>query len=172
MQLYFCEHISEGAFILSEEESKHCIRVLRHKTGDTIHLIDGKGNSAKGIIEQANPANCSGSVQDILVHPSQKKHHLHLAVSAVKQHERLEWMLEKVVELGIDEITFIECKRTERPRLKMERLHRICLSAIKQSQQFVLPKLNELTPFAELLKNLPKESARFIAWCPETKENQ
>ncbi len=153
---------------LTEEESWHCTKVLRFKTGDEIGVIDGKGNFYEAQLSTVNEKKC---LANITSGPrKQKKHpyYLHLAVAPTKNTDRMEWMVEKAVEIGVDEITFMRCKNSERTIIKVDRLIKIAESAVKQSLQAFIPKINPLTNFADILKI--NSDLKFIAHCEE--ENQ
>jgi 16S rRNA (uracil1498-N3)-methyltransferase len=150
---------------LTAEESWHCTKVLRFKVGDEIGLIDGKGNFYEGKLSVVNEKKC---IADIILSPrTQIKHpyHLHLAIAPTKNIDRMEWLVEKAVEIGIDEITFVRCKNSERTVIKEERLIKIAESAVKQSLQAYIPKINGLTNFSDII-NIPSD-LKFIAHCEE-----
>lgn len=150
---------------LTAEESWHCTKVLRFKAGDEIGLIDGKGNFYEGQLSIVNEKKC---VANITSGPrTQNKHpyYLHLAIAPTKNIDRMEWLVEKAVEIGVDEITFVRCKNSERTVIKEDRLIKIAESAVKQSLQAFIPKINALTNFADILK--VKSDLKFIAHCEE-----
>lgn len=169
MQLFYYPNLHGNSFEFSEEESKHCIKVLRHKVGDTLLLIDGKGQCAEAMIEDAHPKHCSGKVLSITRFEPKRNYALHLFIAPTKQQERIDWMVEKAVEIGVDSIGFIECKRSERGRINLERLHKICISALKQSKQYYLPTLHGPTSFEEAVLKA-KAEIKLIAWCPSGTE--
>lgn len=150
---------------LTAEESWHCTKVLRFKAGDEIGLIDGKGNFYEGQLSTVNEKKC---VANITFGPrTQNKHpyHLHLAIAPTKNIDRMEWLVEKAVEIGVDEITFMRCKNSERTIIKEDRLIKIAESAVKQSLQAFIPKVNALANFTDILKI--KTDLKFIAHCEE-----
>lgn len=150
---------------LTAEESWHCAKVLRFKAGDEIGLIDGKGNFYEGQLSVVNEKKC---LANITYGPKvQNKHpyYLHLAIAPTKNIDRMEWLVEKAVEIGIDEITFVRCKNSERTVIKEDRLIKIAESAVKQSLQAIIPKINPLTNFSDVLKI--KSDLKFIAHCEE-----
>lgn len=170
MQLFFIDDLSNSEIVLSEEESKHCIRVLRKKIGDEIILIDGKGTEAIATIVDDNPKRCKLHIKLRNEKRETRNYNLHIAIAPTKNFERMDWFIEKAVELGINEITFIESENSERTKINLERCQKIAIAAIKQSKQFYLPKLNEvikLTKFMELTKLNTKEELRLIAFCDE-----
>lgn len=168
MQIFFANIFTDAdTILLSEEESKHCIRVLRHKSGDVIHIIDGKGNLYEVEITDANPKKCYVKILSKKTITYAKKHHLHIAISPTKNADRIEWMLEKCTELGVDEFSFIICKRTEKTGIKTDRLKKITESAVKQSIQTILPVINEPRSFKDFITNHTNTSFKYIAHCIE-----
>ena len=155
---------------LSEEESGHCVRVLRYGVGDEILLTDGRGTTYRAVITNPNPRRCEFRV--LSQERQQRGHdfHLHIAIAPTKNIERLEWMVEKCTEIGIDEITPLLCRFSERKQLRPDRLQKIMLSAAKQSLTPYLPVLHALTPYSEFLAaNHPDDHSQcFIAHCYET----
>ncbi len=149
---------------LCEEESLHCIRVLRYKKGDEILLTDGKGTTYNAIITNPNPRQCE--FQIVSWEKQQKNHdfHLHIAIAPTKNIERVEWMVEKCTEIGIDEITPLLCRFSERKQIRLDRLEKIILSATKQSLNPYLPKLNPLTDYNDFINQYDAQT-KFIAHC-------
>ena len=137
---------------LSEIESKHCVRVLRKKNGDTIHLTDGKGNLHECLILDAHPKYCKFSITKT-IQQNKISPPLHIVIAPTKNIDRFEFFLEKATEIGIQEITPLLSFHSERKNIKLERLEKIVVSACKQSKNFHFPTLNTLTPFKEVLKN-------------------
>lgn len=166
-QLFYQPDLDQGAYYLNEEESKHCIKVLRKKSGEPFLLTDGKGSYYEAVITDANPRKCTFHVTRTYAEPS-RNFHIHLAISPTKNPDRLEWMVEKCVEIGIDKITFINCDNTERPWLKTDRLKKVALSAMKQSQRATLPDLSELIPFQEFMQTNSGNAQRFIAYVDQS----
>ena len=157
MYLFYTPDIDQNHF-LSEEESAHCVRVLRYDRGDEILLTDGRGNTYHARILNPHPRHCEF---EILSQEKQEKTHniyLHVAIAPTKNIERLEWMVEKCTEIGVDEITPLLCRFSERKNLRNVRLEKIILSAAKQSLTPYLPKLNSLTDFATLMEMYGNEA--------------
>lgn len=163
MQLFYAPHIATTPF-LPEEESLHCIKVLRHKEGDTINIIDGKGTLYNALITSPHikrtQVQIVNSTPDFGTHP----YHLHLAVAPTKNIDRFEWFVEKATEIGFDSLTPLECAFSERRIIKPERIEKIIISAAKQSLKAQIPILNPLTPFSDFAKNIPQTN-KFIAHC-------
>jgi len=166
MHLFYTPDISVNAstYFLSEDESKHCVRVLRLQVGDIITLIDGKGSFFKAAITDAHPKRTILQIIEIQPDANKRIHYLHIAVAPTKNIERLEWFLEKATEIGIDEISLIICQRSERKEVKVDRLEKIITSAIKQSIKAWHPRLNEPLPLSKLFAT-PFDGQKFIAHC-------
>lgn len=167
MQLFYSPNInSENTqFTFSKEESKHIVRVLRKKEGDLLTITDGKGHLFNVEITLADQKNCLVTITSV----ENKQHHnykLHIAVAPTKMNDRMEWFLEKATEIGIDEITPIFCDNSERKVIKKERFEKIIQSAMKQSLQMQLPKLNNAMTFKEFV-NQEFSGQLFIAHCEE-----
>ena len=146
---------------LSEEESKHAVRVLRLGTGDAVELVDGRGGLYAAAIAEVNPKRCRLHIIHYkLVTP--RPYFIHVAVAPTKNLDRMEWFVEKAVEIGVERITFLRCARSERRELKLERLEKIAISALKQSGQAWLPQLDEMTDFSAFVDGIAPETA-FIA---------
>jgi 16S rRNA (uracil1498-N3)-methyltransferase len=161
--LFYCPDI-ETRQTLSEEESAHCVRVLRYSVGDDILITDGRGTTYTARITNPHPKHCDF---EIISREKQEKHHafhLHIAIAPTKNIERMEWAIEKCVEIGVDEITPLLCRFSERKQLRTDRLEKIILSAAKQSLTPYLPVLHELTPYDEFIRR-QNQGQRFIAHC-------
>ncbi len=143
MNLFFGNITLDGFALLTEEDSAHCIRVLRMKSGEEIFFTDGNGNFYTGTISDPDPKKCRVSIAETKHDYGRRNYSLHIAIAPTKNIDRLEWFLEKATEIGIDEITPVICQRSERRVLKTERLNKVLLSAMKQSLKTYLPKLNE-----------------------------
>jgi 16S rRNA (uracil1498-N3)-methyltransferase len=138
--------------------------VLRKKAGEILRLIDGNGNFYDAVLSVVSEKSCLAEISSG-PHPQKKRdYYLHLAIAPTKQIDRIEWMLEKAVEVGIDEISFIQCQNSERVVMKHERVMKIVESAVKQSLQARIPKMNELVPLKNFLSG-NKCDQSFIAHC-------
>ncbi len=143
MNLFYTPHIEGDIFELDEKESKHSVRVLRLTVGDQVILVDGLGGWYEAVIEDDHPKKCRLKVLSHTTEYQPLSYGLHLAVSPIKNTDRFEWFLEKSTEIGITEVTPLLCHRTERKQVKMERLERIIISAMKQSQRAYKPILHD-----------------------------
>jgi 16S rRNA (uracil1498-N3)-methyltransferase len=168
MQLFYTPDIdpSLAQYFLSEEESKHAVRVLRLAEGDEVTLIDGKGGLYKAGIKDAHPKRTILQINSVTPEFNKRNHHLHIAIAPTKNLDRVEWFLEKATEIGIDEISLIICQRSERKEAKADRLNKIITSAIKQSIKAYHPILNAPVTFNQFLKQ-PFDGQKFIAHCDE-----
>ncbi|MFD2786609.1 16S rRNA (uracil(1498)-N(3))-methyltransferase [Hymenobacter rubripertinctus] len=149
---FFAPDLSPAAttYTLPEDESKHAVRVLRLSAGDAVVLVNGQGGVFGAEVADANPKRCQLRVVGHEVLP-RRPYGVHLAVAPTKNLDRMEWLVEKATEIGVDTITFLRCARSERRELKLERLEKIAVSALKQSGQAWLPRLVELTDYARFL---------------------
>jgi 16S rRNA (uracil1498-N3)-methyltransferase len=171
MQLFYANNVSEGTAAFSREESGHCLRVLRMRRGDTIQFTDGEGNMYEGMITGDDPLNMKVSVNGVTKDAGKRRYRLHVAISPLKNDDRLEWFIEKAVELGIDEITPLICSRTEKKRIRRERLGGLILSAMKQSVKAYLPRLNEPVQFTAFIDR-ENSGKRLIACCDPQQERK
>ncbi len=159
--------IQNNAAILNEDESLHCVKVLRHKVGDTIQIIDGNGTKAIGTIQAAHAKQCAVLLISKETVAKPRNYYLHIAIAPTKNIERIEWMVEKAVEIGVDEITFLKCNNSERSVVKDDRIKKVVESAMKQSQQAFMPKLNSIKDYKAFLKTNTSD-VKLIAHCDET----
>jgi 16S rRNA (uracil1498-N3)-methyltransferase len=164
MHLFYCPDIAGKTYTLSEEESKHSIRVLRLKPGDSVHITDGVGNMHECRITDDHPKHCAVEVVSTRFTPSRNSRRLHIAIAPTKNLERFEWFLEKATEIGIDEITPLFCSHSERTVLKLPRLEKVMVAAMKQSLKSWLPKMRQPEEFGTFIKN-NHPGLKFIAWC-------
>lgn len=152
---------------LPEEESKHCIRVLRHSIGDSIDVVDGKGHVFHCIITDDNPKHTGVKVKSTDTIGNPWKGTLTIGIAPTKNPERMEWLIEKLTEIGVDNIIPMECARSERRALKTDRLERKIVSAMMQSLKTVKPILSEMTPFKDIIGENKRTRHKFICYCDE-----
>lgn len=164
MQLFYAPDFTAPCHTLDEEESKHCVRVLRLAEGDTLYITDGRGNLFHCRITQAHPKRCEVEVIDCTHEYEKRPYRLALAVAPTKNIDRFEWFLEKATEVGVDEIIPLECSHSERRALKTERSGKVITAAVKQSLKAYHPLLHELTDFRKVVA-APFDGRRFIAHC-------
>jgi len=165
MQLFYNPTINENSdfFSFDKEESKHIIKVLRKKDSDILFVTNGLGILFKTEITLASDSKCT--VKIVFIEKTEpSKYYLHLAVAPTKMNDRYEWFLEKATEIGVSEITPIICEHSERKIIKTERFDKIIQSAMKQSNQMYLPKLNDPILFKDFIK-IKNKDTKFIAHC-------
>jgi len=154
-----------ATYQLSEDESKHAVRVLRLNEGDAIDLLDGRGGLYTATVADANPKRCQLRITHHETVPP-RPYFTHVAVAPTKNLDRMEWFVEKAVEVGVERITFLRCARSERRELKLERLEKIAISALKQSGQAWLPQLDDMADFGAFVAGVVPETT-FIAHLEE-----
>lgn len=167
---YLTEVSSRGK--LSADDTRHAVRTLRMKEGDEIQLLDGKGNVYTATIEEATQKSCTYRVLSSHRQAKPWKGHVHLAIAPTKHIDRTEWLVEKATEIGVDEITFLKCRYSERTSIRIDRMEKIVVAAMKQSRNAYFPQLHDMTLFARFVENEAIRSreaddaqAVFIAHC-------
>ena len=167
MKLFYGE-ISENTVIINNEEQQHIVKVLRMKSGEEIFVTDGKGNLAKGnLVFEGKKVHLE--ILEIKENLPNFSPQLHIAIAPTKNIDRIEFFVEKAVEMGISEITFLQTEKTERKNISIEKLTKQAISASKQSLRFHFPKVNELTKFSDFIKEVHPETT-FVAHCNENLE--
>ena len=149
---------------LPEEEATHALRVLRLKAGDEMMLMDGKGNYYRAEVTLAHTHHCCYAIKDVLPQERQWKGSVHLAIAPTKMMDRIEWMVEKAVEIGVDELSFLDCQFSERRVVKLPRIEKIVISAVKQSRKAWMPQVNEIKSFDDFINTISSEH-KYIAHC-------
>lgn len=169
MQLYFIDPFTASIpcqVSLGSEESFHCVKVLRMRSGDALHLTDGKGNLYEGVILSQDIKSCPVMLTRVTPDFGKRPFRLNMAVAPTKNIARFEWFLEKATEIGVDEITPLICEHSERVQIRIDRLQKIIVSAAKQSLKTFLPILHEPLKFSDFIK-LNHPSSRFVAYVEE-----
>jgi 16S rRNA (uracil1498-N3)-methyltransferase len=149
---------------LPEEEATHALRVLRLKAGDEMMLMDGKGNYYRAEVTLAHTHHCCYAIKDVLPQERQWKGSVHLAIAPTKMMDRIEWMVEKAVEIGVDELSFLDCQFSERRIVKLPRIEKIVISAVKQSRKAWMTQVNEIKSFDDFINTISTEH-KYIAHC-------
>lgn len=169
MQLFYSPHITSGTFQLEETESKHLVRVLRKKMGDTVHFTNGKGFLFTCRIVDDHPKKCILEITEQQELASPLARNVHLVIAPTKNNDRIEWCVEKITEIGVQRITPIITENSERKKFKTDRIKRVAISAMKQSNQFHLPVIDEPISFDGLIKeqSWAISSSLLIAHCEE-----
>jgi len=151
---------------LPDDEAMHALRVLRLKSGDEMMLMDGKGNYYRAEVTLAHTHHCCYEIREVLPQERQWQGRVHLAIAPTKLMDRIEWMTEKIVEIGIDELTFLNCQFSERRLVKLPRVEKIVVAAVKQSHKAWKPQVNEITAFDRFISE-PRPGRKYIAHCYE-----
>jgi len=165
MQLFFDENIQDlGIYSIFNQEAIHISKVLRLKTGNTVNFTNGKGYLFECEIVETNKKSTVINIlkKTYVEKLSTKK--LHIAIAPTKSIDRFEWFVEKAVEIGVDRITPILCRYSERKFMKNERIEKVIISAMKQSLKFHKPQFDELIKFSDFVQNSNSEN-KFIAYC-------
>ena len=169
MHIFYTPDVISDTYSLNEEESKHCIKVLRLQQGTVLQLVDGKGGLYEAIIQDPHPKKTTLKIVKVTRNYGKRNHYIHIGLAPTKNIERIEWFLEKATEIGVDEITPLICDRSERKDLKIDRLNKVITSAVKQSIKAYHPKLNEPQRFKDFLIAAPS-SHKYIAHCIESEK--
>ena len=170
MRLFYNKDLSQddSKVIINREESKHIVKVLRKKVGDTIYIANGKGILFTTKIDIINKNSTELKIIDSKQEPK-SNFHVNIAVAPTKNNDRIEWFVEKSTEIGINSISTVLCEKSERKKIKTQRLEKITISAMKQSLQLHKPTINELVSFEEFTRNC-KSDNKFIAHCKESEK--
>lgn len=167
MYLFYAPNIADE-LVLPEEESNHCVQVLRRTVGDEILVTDGLGNLYHCVVTNPHRKHCEVKIESVETPAPLHDGYVHIVLAPTKNIDRTEWAIEKCVEMGVDEITPILCEHSERKTVNSERLQKILISAAKQSLKTRFPKLNPLTRMTDL----HIEGDKFIAHCLSDEENE
>lgn len=173
MHLFYTPDIepNHSSFLLSEEESKHAVRVLRLQVGDIVHLVDGRGGLYETQILEPHPKRTSLEILNVQMDYGTLPYHLHMVVAPTKNMDRLEWFLEKATEIGVHEFTPIICEHSERKEVKVERLEKVAISAMKQSLKAYIPQINPALSFSKFLAQIRTfEGFKGIAHCVDSEK--
>ncbi len=162
MQLFYQPEIDLARPALPPDESRHCVQVLRRQAGDAITVVDGRGTYYEAVISEPSAKRCGFAVEQTR-REATRPFRVHLAVAPTKNLDRMEWLVEKLVEVGVDQLSFIRCAHSERSVLKTERLVKKAVASMKQAGRATLPVIDELRLFAAFLKSPVKQQQRFIA---------
>lgn len=161
MELFYSDNIVGDTIILNAAESRHCYKVLRKNIGDSVNVVDGSGILYNGEIILIDKDTCKIHIKKIQKNFNKKNYYIHIAISPIKNHERLEFFIEKSIEIGVDEISFIKCQRTLRNNIKLNRIRNIAISAMKQTLKAKLPKINGIESFSSFIENC-NSGSKFI----------
>ena len=165
MELFFSDDIRDGRIRLDAEESAHCVRVLRHRGGDEISVINGRGTLYRCVLETADAKGAEARVVEAQPGFGAHSYHLTMAVCPTKNIDRYEWFVEKATEIGVDVIAPVIGDRSERRVLKTERLRRLALSAAKQSLKAAIPAIAEPQSVRDFIAAAPDNALKLICYC-------
>jgi 16S rRNA (uracil1498-N3)-methyltransferase len=165
VNIFYLPDLSTDTVALDEDESKHAARVLRLHKGDKVELVDGKGTRAVAEISDDHPKHCFLHILEKKQENTGRNFSLHIAIAPPKNSDRLEWFIEKSTEIGIDRVTLLDCEHSERAKVNKDRLEKLAVSAMKQSQQSWLPKIKDISAFEDFLSAIPAGAQKFIAHC-------
>jgi 16S rRNA (uracil1498-N3)-methyltransferase len=175
MLLFFDPNITGEQYTLNEEESKHAVRVLRLEEGATLHVVDGRGNLHTCTLTDAHPKHCTVQIEKTELGNGSQTAPLYMAVAPTKSNDRFEWFLEKATEIGITGITPIICEHSERKVVKIERMTRVVVAAMKQSLKAWLPEIGAQAKFKEFVTSAAVQEfngQKFIAHCENTERTE
>ena len=164
MHIFYCPSFSQGGTSFDENESYHCVKVLRLHIETKVHVIDGKGGYYICELTETNPKKCKVKILETHRQYNNRDYYLHVAIAPTKQTERLEIFLDKAIEIGVDRITPMICKRSERKNLRMDRIDRVAQAALKQSVNAYMPQIDDLTKFEDVLMENDYDG-KYIASC-------
>ncbi len=166
LELFFSKGVTDGERCLDREESNHCVRVLRHRKGDVIHIIDGTSSLYVCTITDDDPKCVAFEVNERIDGYGSHPYRLNIAVAPPKNIDRFEWFSEKATEIGVDEITPLFGEYSERKIFKPERVERILISAAKQSHKAAVPVLNDVADVMDFIAaNDSSDALRLICYC-------
>lgn len=162
-----------SSLALPESDSGHCVRVLRMRPGDPLEVVDGRGNLFRCTLLDANPRRALVEITETVTLPKVWQGSITLAIAPTKHADRMEWLVEKLVEIGIDRIVPLRCRHSERKDINVARLEKIAVSAMKQSLKATLPVIDPITPFNNFIDSRAAlASSRFIAYCDPSIERR
>lgn len=165
MELFFADDIQESRVRLDPDESAHLVRVLRHRAGDGISVIDGRGTLYRCVLEIADARGAEARIVERVPGFGAHPYHLTMAVCPTKNIDRYEWFVEKATEIGVDVIAPVIGERSERKVLKTDRLRRLALSATKQSLKAALPQIAEPQSVRDFIAAAPADALKLICYC-------
>jgi len=160
MYYFYSQNISKDMIVLEGQERLHCVKVLRKKIGDNIYVVDGLGNLFYTEIVNILFKECHLKI--LSSESIQKKIKVHLVISPTKNHKRIDWMIEKIVEIGVERVTFLICKNSIRKNINLARLNKIALSAMKQTQNAFLPQIDDCMSFKDIF-SIVSSKEKYIA---------
>lgn len=167
---FYCPDI-ESLPVLPESDSNHAVRVLRMREGDQLQVIDGRGHAFDCRLTAAHPKKAALEIITKRDMPLPWVYDITIAVAPTKSMDRMEWMIEKLTEIGINRIVPLRCEHSERKEIKTERLEKVAVAAMKQSLKAVLPQIDEMTPIQDFISQ-SRQGQKFIAYCDDIYQRQ
>ena len=168
MELFYTKNINGNIAIFDPQESRHCVKVLRHHKGDTVEFVDGLGTLYRGVITDLSPIACKVEISERESGLGERNYYLHMAVAPVKNPDRYEWFMEKATELGFDRLTPVVGEFSERRRINTERGERLLISAAKQSLKAMVPQLDEAAGVKDFILSMENfRGIKLIGHCRE-----
>ena len=165
MEIFYSNLIEGGSLTLVGDEAMHCSKVLRHRPGDEIGVIDGQGTLYKCVLTVSDSRECLARIVEAVPGFGSHPYKLTMAVCPTKNIDRYEWFAEKATEIGVDAIVPVIGDRSERKVLKTDRLRRLVLSAAKQSLKGAVPQVLEPVSVKDFLESVPEEAVKLICYC-------
>jgi len=153
LQFFYSDQIFNDTIVLSEDEANHALKVLRKHQGDNLIVVDGLGGWYRTVIDNENVKDCRLKIIDKKENYNKPDQYIHIAISPTKSHDRIEWFIEKSIEIGIQEISFISSHYSERNNVKFNRIKKRAISSMKQSLKAYIPKINDVIPFQTFIEN-------------------
>ncbi|MBI64979.1 MAG: 16S rRNA (uracil(1498)-N(3))-methyltransferase [Candidatus Marinimicrobia bacterium] len=170
MDLFYSENITNDSIVLNKIETNHCMNVLRYSLNDRIRVVDGKGNLYVCLISDIIKKQAHLEIKDSQVGFDSNKYYVHIVISPIKSHDRLEWFVEKAIEIGIDKISFISCDRTLRKNVRNNRISNVAITAMKQTLKARIPEINYNLSFSQFIKNYDNPN-KFICYLGQNNKN-
>ena len=172
MHLFYIDEPIGEVIVFSEKESRHCVKALRLKAGDELFLTDGKGSIYKGEMKDNDVKACQIAVVEQVNDYPLLPYKLHVGIAPTKNSDRLEWFVEKAVEIGISEITALACEYSEHISVKTDRMERLMIAAMKQSLRIELPNFTSTIPFTDFIQKTQNNYVqKYIAYCGYLSQN-
>lgn len=169
MQIFYSDNINTDKIVLTADEANHLKNVLRKSVGDKVNVVDGKGNFYEAVVAVITKSEVHLNIVRQQSSYGKKNYYLHIAIAPTKNADRIEWFLEKAVEIGVDEISFLSTARTERKQVNNDRMSKLAIAAMKQSVKAYLPKVNPIEPLKQFISKVQTNNL-FIAYLAEGEE--
>ena len=172
MIFFYCPNPVSTVHVLDEQESRHCIKSLRLRKNDQVYITDGQGNLYLTQIISDNIKACSLEIIHKIEDYPRLPYHLHIGIAPTKNSDRLEWFVEKAVEIGISQITALVCEKSERTSIKPDRIERLMIAAIKQSLRTEIPTFTHKIYFNDFIETTKEMyPQKFIAYCGDLQQD-